>query len=138
MRKLSGLFGGLILLVAITSCGGGSTTPGDGGGGGGGGGGGNCPANTFCMGSASFTPTSRTVSAGATVTWDNDSGISHNVTWNDAAGRNAALAGDGTGNISDFGSGTHTRLFNTPGSYQFHCTIHGTPTSGMRGTLTVQ
>ena len=135
MRKLSVLFGALTVLVAGTSCGGGSTDPIDGGGGGGGG---NCAANTFCMGSASFIPTSRTVSPGTTVTWDNDSGVTHNVTWNSAAGRNAALPGDGPGDIADFASGSHTRLFNTPGTYQFHCTIHGTVSSGMRGTLTVQ
>ena len=58
-----------------------------------------------------------------------------NVTWDDAAGRNAALAGDGTSNITDFSSGSHTRLFNTPGTYGFHCTIHA---PGMTGTLTVQ
>jgi plastocyanin len=137
MRKLSGLFGALTLLVAMSSCGGGDSTD-PGGGGGGGGGGGSCPANTFCMGSASFIPGSRTVSAGTTVTWDNDSGTTHNVNWNDAAGRNAALPGDGSGNIPDFSSGSHTRLFNTPGTYQFYCNIHGSPTSGMRGTLTVQ
>ncbi len=133
MRKLSGLFGALTLLVAMTSCGGDSTAPS--GGGGGGGGGGNCPANTFCMGSSSFTPAARTVTAGTTVTWTNDSGVTHNVTWDDAAGRNAALAGDGTSNITDFSSGSHTRLFNTPGTYGFHCTIHA---PGMTGTLTVQ
>jgi plastocyanin len=133
MGKISGLIGALFLMVAMTSCGGDSTSPG-GGGGGGGAGGGNCPAGTFCMGSSSFTPTTRTVTPGTTVVWQNDAGIPHNVTWNDATARNAALAGDGTGDIDDFSTGSHSRLFNTAGSYGFHCTIH----AGMVGTLTVQ
>jgi plastocyanin len=132
MRRLSGLFGALTLLLAMTSCGGDSAAPG--GGGGGGGGGGNCPANTFCMGSSSFIPGSRTVNTGTTVTWANDSGVDHNATWDNATGRSAALAGDGTGDMTLNNGNTHTRLFNTPGSYGFHCTIH----AGMSGTLTVQ
>jgi plastocyanin len=28
--------------------------------------------------------------------------------------------------------------FNTPGTYRYHCTVHGTATSGMRGTIIVQ
>jgi plastocyanin len=90
------------------------------------------------MGSSTFSPTSLTVTIGTTVTWKNDSGITHNVNWNDATGRSAAGAGDGTGDIGDFSSGSHTRMFNTPGTYAFYCNIHGTPTSGMTGTLTVQ
>jgi plastocyanin len=87
------------------------------------------------MGSTSFSPASRTVATGTTVTWDNSSGVIHNVTWDNATGRSAAVAGDGTGDISDFSNGTHTRMFNTPGTYGFHCTIHA---PGMKGTLTVQ
>jgi plastocyanin len=88
--------------------------------------------------SNTFSPTALTVTAGTTVAWRNDAGTSHNATWNDAAGRNAALAGDGTGDIGagigeDFTTGTHTRLFNAPGVYGFKCTIH----PGMNGTLTV-
>lgn len=137
MRKIAGLFGALALAFAITSCGGGSTTPpppppppppp-------------TCPANTFCLTTSNtFSPAALTVAVGTTVTWRNDSSIQHNVTWNDAAGRSAALAGDGTGNIGTgvgevFSTGSHTRLFNTAGVYGFKCTIH----AGMDGTLTVQ
>jgi plastocyanin len=87
------------------------------------------------MGSASFSPASRTVAVGTLVTWQNNSGVIHNVTWNNATGRSAAAAGDGTGDIDDFSTGTHTRMFSTPGTYGFHCTIHA---PGMTGTLTVQ
>ena len=86
------------------------------------------------MASTSFSPTARTVTVGTTVTWQNDTGIIHNVTWNDAASRAAAGAGDGVGDISDFSTGSHTRKFTAAGTYAFHCTIH----AGMSGTLTVQ
>jgi plastocyanin len=85
--------------------------------------------------SNTFSPTTRAVAAGTTVTWRNDGNTGHNVTWDDAAGRSAALQGDGTGDITDSAVGSsHTRLFNTAGTYGFKCTIH----PGMNGTLTVQ
>jgi plastocyanin len=140
MRKISGLLGVLILTIGIAACGGGGDgsispppppppppPPAV------------CPASTFCMTiSNTFSPTALTVPVGTTVSWRNDAGTAHNVTWNDAAGRSAALAGDGTGDIGTgtdiFTDGTHTRLFNTAGVFAFHCTIH----AGMNGTLTVQ
>jgi plastocyanin len=134
MRKIPGLFGVLVLALAAVSCGGGGDggvsppppppppPP-------------TCPANTFCLSAAlSFSPTARTVAGGTTVTWQNSSSVLHNVTWDNAAGRNAALAGNGTGDIPDFSNASHTRLFNALGTYGFHCTIH----PGMNGTLTVQ
>ena len=139
MRKLSGLIAVLTIGLATVSCGGGVAGAVGGvvaGGGGGGGGGGSCPANTFCMTiSNTFSPIARTVTTGTTVTWRNDGNTDHNVTWDDAAGRNAALQGDGTGDINPAIAGSsHTRLFNTAGTYGFHCTIH----PGMNGTLAVQ
>ncbi len=137
MRKISGLLGAITLSLSAVSCGGGgggSYSTGTGGGGGGGGGG-TCPAATFCMTSNTFTPTTRTVAVGSTVTWQNSSGVGHNIVWDDAAGRAAALAGDGTGDMPNFDTGmSHTRMFNAAGTYGFHCTIH----PGMTATLTVQ
>ncbi|HEV7836970.1 MAG TPA: plastocyanin/azurin family copper-binding protein [Gemmatimonadaceae bacterium] len=86
------------------------------------------------MGSSSFSPATRTVAVGSTVTWQNQSGVSHNVTWDDAAGRTAAAAGDGTGDIGDFSTGSHTRVFAAAGTHGFHCTIH----AGMNASVTVQ
>jgi plastocyanin len=74
-----------------------------------------------------------TVAVGTTVTWKNDISTDHNVTWDNAAGVNAAEAGDGTGGIGSF-QGSHTRKFNSAGSFGFKCTIH----PGMNGTLIVQ
>jgi plastocyanin len=84
---------------------------------------------------STFTPTTRTAAVGATITWQNSSGVGHNIVWDDATGRAAALAGDGTGDMPNFDTGmSHTRKFNAAGTYAFHCTIH----AGMAATLTVQ
>ena len=129
--KISGLFGALILAIGVASCGGGGDStitppppppPPD------------CPAGTFCMASTTFTPTTRTVTVGSTVTWTNDSGVTHDVVWDDATAKAAAAAGDGSGDMGQFASGSHTRAFATAGTYKFHCTIH----FGMSGALTVQ
>ncbi|HEY5023084.1 MAG TPA: plastocyanin/azurin family copper-binding protein [Gemmatimonadaceae bacterium] len=124
MRRLSVLFGALILAVGVLSCGGGggTITPPP-----------MCAANTICLESQTFFPASLSVAAGTTVTFENDSGIFHNVVWNDAAGVAAAGAGDGTGDIGD-ATATHTRKFTTAGTYGFHCTVHF---ATMTGTLTV-
>jgi plastocyanin len=133
--KLLRLFGALFLGLGAAACGGGGNSTSPGGGGGGGGGGGSCPAATFCTGTTTFTPTTRTVTVGSTVTWQNNSGVGHTVFWDDATGRAAAAAGDGTGDMATLDNGaSHTRVFNTAGTYGFHCTIH----LGMTGTLTVQ
>jgi plastocyanin len=79
------------------------------------------------MNAATFSPTTLTVARGATVTWVNNSGVTHNVTF-DTPG---PVTG---GNISDFSGGTQSRTFPTAGTYHFICSIHG-PT--MSGTLTV-
>ena len=42
--------------------------------------------------------------------------------------------GEQSGNRS---SGTYQRTFADAGSFPYHCTIHGTATSGMRGSVTV-
>lgn len=78
-----------------------------------------------------------TVAINAPVTWTNDSGVIHNVTFDTPAAALAVGAG-GSGNIADHSSGSNQRQFATANSYPFHCTIHGTASSGMRGTVIVQ
>jgi plastocyanin len=80
------------------------------------------------MNAATFSPTTLTLPRGSVVTWSNNSGVTHNVTFDTPA----AVTG---GNIPDFGSGTQTRTFPTAGSYHFICTIHG---ATMTATLTIQ
>ena len=119
--------------AVLVSCGGGgdataTTSPGGGGGGGGGGSSETCTGGQFCMSASTFFPTAVTVTRGSTVTWVNNSGVEHNVTFDNPS----AVPG---GNITSITSGTASRTFTTSGTYHFQCTIHG-PT--MQGTLTVQ
>jgi len=128
------------LALATTSCGGGGGSSITGGGTGGGGGGGNtnvsCPTNTVCMlfspsssygtGTGSFSPTSLTVTHGATVTFTNNSGVTHNVVFDS----NAPPGGD----IGSISSGSQDRTFPTAGNFPFHCTIH----AGMNATIVAQ
>jgi hypothetical protein len=130
MRKAFASCGALIVAIVLASCGGG------------GGDGGvvnppppppTCPNNTFCLLSASFSPKTLSVAVGTIVSWENDLGIQHNVIWDSDAGRTAATAGDGTGDMPIFTAGTHTRRMAAAGSFAFHCTVH----PGMNATVTV-
>jgi plastocyanin len=77
-----------------------------------------------------FEPANVTIPAGTTVTWNWVDGF-HNVT--------------PTGNPTFTGSGnptgaprTFSQTFTTPGTYLYFCVVHGTSSSGMRGTIVVQ
>src|SRR5438046_2054070 len=85
-----------------------------------------CPDNTFCMRSASFSPTTLTVVKGTTVGFQNTLGVEHFVVFDSQA--------SGAADIGDITSGTVNRTFNTAGTFAFHCTIH----AGMNGSITVQ
>jgi hypothetical protein len=112
--------------------------------GGGGGGGGsptgpgtpvgtnNPPPNSILVTNDAFSPASKTGTAGTQVTWnwntcsgDAYSGqtcVSHSVTFDD--GVTSAIQGQGS----------FSRTFATPGTYAYHCAIHG---AAMTGTITV-
>ena len=83
------------------------------------------------MSGTAFSPLVDTVAAGSTVTWTNQDGFLHTVTY--ASGPGATYD---SGNIAYGGAYTHT--FATAGTYGYYCKIHGTPTTGMRGTIVVQ
>ncbi len=127
MRRISGLFGALILVIGIVSCGGSDTT-----------GTTTCPAKTFCMGSSTFFladgTTTLSVAANTAVMWTNNSVTAHNVTFDVPT---TALA-VGTGAAGTFDApvnSSNQRQFAVSGSsHPFHCTIH----PGMSGTVTVQ
>ena len=77
-----------------------------------------------------FTPDNVTIAVGTTVTWTWVGGF-HDVT--------------STGNPGFPGSGspvsaphTFSQTFNTPGTYLYFCSVHGSPSAGMRGTIVVQ
>jgi plastocyanin len=126
--KLVGFAAGLMFLAACGS----STAPA---GGGGGGGGGCTPTATkICMAGLSFSPSTLTVSAGTSVTWENGSNTTHTVT----SATGSTLVYD-SGNIG-VGS-VFSQTFNAPGTYHYYCKFHGldgNPPSGMAGTITVQ
>ncbi|MGI8766255.1 MAG: cupredoxin domain-containing protein [Gemmatimonadaceae bacterium] len=83
---------------------------------------------TVCMGrDNTFNPASITISKGATVTWNNPTSVTHNVTFNAQSGAPA--------NISNFSSGSRSDVFAAAGTYPYHCTIHG---MSMSGTVVVQ
>lgn len=130
MRKIS-YFSVAAFLSSATACSGPSIGVGPGGGTV------DCsPINTFCMAAQTFTPTTRTIGVNTPAIWINDSGVTHDVVFDTPA---AALAvGLFAGNFRASHQTSHHRKFAAPGSYPFHCTIHGTATSGMRGTVIVQ
>lgn len=114
--------------VAVAACG--SDPYGTGGGGGGAGVGGGGRSTTITVGNNFFNPTPDTVPAGqVTFSWSTPSN-GHNVTWDTGPG---TLPGNSTTMIS----GTFPATLQT-GAYTYHCTIHGTPTIGMRGRIVVE
>src|SRR5690242_618737 len=68
----------------------------------------------------SFTPAATTVPPGTTVTW----------TWVGTREDHNVTFADGTASATQ-ASGTYQRTFAAAGSYAYHCTIHGTPMSGV-------
>ena len=95
------------------------------------GGGGTPGPNQVFMENITFTPATRTVAVGTTVTWVNKDGVAHNVTYDSGPG---TAFSSGTIN----GGGTFSVTFNTAGTVQYHCTIHGSPGTGMHGTIVIQ
>ena len=72
-----------------------------------------------------YSPATLTVKKGTTVKWKNTDGYAHTATSNDG------ITFD-TGNIA--GGATASYAANTAGTFDYHCTIHGTT---MAGTLVV-
>lgn len=76
-----------------------------------------------------FVPENVTIPAGTTVTWNWVNGI-HSVT----------PTGNPTfpGNSLVSAPSTFSHTFDAPGTYLYFCIVHGSPSSGMRGTIVVQ
>jgi plastocyanin len=77
-----------------------------------------------------FEPANVTIPVGTTVTWRWVGGF-HDVT----PSGNPAFAGSGNPISAPH---TFSQTFNTPGTYLYFCSVHGTPSAGMRGTVVVQ
>ncbi|MFL5496926.1 MAG: plastocyanin/azurin family copper-binding protein [Gemmatimonadaceae bacterium] len=94
------------------------------------------PSNGVSVTNNSFSPTSKVVVGGTTVTW----------AWNSCTGGDPYYGGtetcvahsvtfdDGTTSPTQ-DKGTYARTFNTAGTYAYHCSQHGT---AMAGSITVQ
>lgn len=76
-----------------------------------------------------FDPATKTIKVGDKVLWQWSGSNQHNVTW---------VQSSGSGNSATQTTGIYTRDFSSAGSYSYYCSIHGTATSGMRGTVVVQ
>jgi plastocyanin len=77
----------------------------------------NCPGASGC-----FTPDPIRITAGDSVTWTNNTSITHTATSDSGAWN--------TGNISA-GSTSGAILFSTPGTFPYHCTIHPSMTGSV-------
>ncbi|MDE3151542.1 MAG: hypothetical protein KGL93_04785, partial [Gemmatimonadota bacterium] len=84
--------------------------------------GGGSTSSSISVGDNFFNPNSTTVKVGTTVTWTWSTSTTHNVTFAD---------GTKSGNMS---GGTYSRTFNSAGTFNYQCTIHG----GMTGAVVVQ
>jgi plastocyanin len=95
-------------------------------------GGGTPPSDAITVANDDFSPASKTVAAGTKVNWnwntctgDVYSGqtcVAHSVTFDDGV----------TSPTQD--KGTFARTFTAPGTYAYHCAVHG---AAMTGTITV-
>jgi plastocyanin len=79
----------------------------------------------------SFSPPTRTIGVGDTVTWVNNSGLPHSSTGQPTNSPAEAFCGSGT-----FSAGTCSYTFNNPGSFGYFCILHGS-SFGMVGTIIV-
>jgi plastocyanin len=144
MRQRYGLLF-VFLPACLSACGGG-------GGGGPTGTGGNPPVEGVAMTDNAgatpyaFSPASLTVKVGTTVKWTNSGKAQHTSTsdgappvWDSGtvqpAGTGSCDPGDPYCTPGSAPGGTYQRLFNTVGTYQYHCQLHGG--QGMTGVITV-
>lgn len=70
-----------------------------------------------------YAPSATTVPTGTTVTWTWQGANLHTVTFDDGAASARQT------------SGTFQRTFTNPGTYRYHCEVHG---NAMSGSVTVQ
>lgn len=120
----------ILPLAALLACGGGSdsTSPGTTGGTTGGTGGTTAVAtNAVDMKNLAFGPEAIKVASGATVTWTNQDGVTHNVTFDGGA---VAPSGPVAA-----GAATALTMPTAAGTYTYKCTIHG---AAMSGSVQVQ
>jgi len=79
-------------------------------------------------GSLTFSPQTLNIAAGDTVTFTNNGGF-HNAVSDDGTTFNSGAASSA--------AWTYVATFPTPGTFGYHCTIHGAANNGMFGTINV-
>ena len=125
MSKIRFGFAALMSIAAMVACGGDSgTNPGTGGGGGGGGGTLIHAARVTATTGLAFSPSNASIAPGDTIYYTFES-VQHNVVF------------DTQGAPADVGTSSSTtvkRVFNTAGTFNYHCSLH----AGMTGKVTVQ
>jgi len=88
-------------------------------------------STTVALSGFAFSPVRTTVEPGTTVRWVNEDGAGHDVT--SAQFHDQATSWDYSESLSSGGSVSHT--FESPGVYEYYCTIHGR--SSMCGVILV-
>ena len=84
---------------------------------------------TISGGAMAFAPSAITVDAGQPVCWTwSATADTHNIKADDDSFTSGAPSNEGN----------FQRTFNTPGTFGFHCQVHGSPTGGMHGTVVVR
>ena len=75
-----------------------------------------------------FSPSTITIDPGQAVCWTWSASMSHNVVANDGSFSSGQPTGEGS----------FQKTFTEPGTYGYHCQVHGSPAAGMRGTVVVR
>ena len=75
---------------------------------------------------SAFNPSGVTIARSGTVTWTNNSGVQHNVTFDPKSGVPS--------NVPNMTQGSASRSFTVAGTFPYRCTNH----TGMSGQITVQ
>ena len=82
-----------------------------------------------------FAPENLTILHGQTVVWTNKGGEPHTVTANPGTEKCKPTSTEPIGSSTMNPGDTFEHTFNTPGTYAYHCEVHG---CFMKGTVTVQ
>lgn len=84
---------------------------------------------TITDNSSAFSPSAITVDPGESVCWTwSETSLPHNIRADDGSYTSGPPEN----------RGTFQRTFSEPGTYGYHCQVHGSPTAGMRGTVIVR
>lgn len=120
MTRTVSLF--LVAALALAGCSD-STDPGTGG---------TPAANQVFMQGSGFNPITRTITSGTNLTWVNKDGFTHNVQSSSVPGGATSFSSGAIGV-----NGTFQVTLTVPGTYEYFCSLHGTASTGMHATVTV-